>query len=315
MLKIESIEPPLIICQKIMSQNANEVVKNQIDQGAIGLEAVSESDVISFIGPLVPDSDNMVRAQVEKLWEVGQKTQKPREKLTFLLETGGGHVEPVRRIVDVLRHHYPIVNFVIPDYAFSAGTVLAMSGDAIFMDYYSVLGPIDPQIRQPDGSWATAIGYLKKYDELVDKSNKNELSTAELAFLLNKFDPMTLYSYEQESLLAISLIQEWLPKYKFKNWKVTRTSKKQVTPQMKIDRAMEIGSRLGDPDLWHSHGRGIPMQVLNGDQLNLIIDDMAQDAKFYQQVKDYFSLLRDFSVKMRHGLVVHTRLDHVGIEL
>jgi ClpP class serine protease len=48
--------------------------------------------------------------------------------------------------VTVIRKHYKTVNFVVPDYAMSAGTIFCMSGDKIFMDYASALGPIDPQV-------------------------------------------------------------------------------------------------------------------------------------------------------------------------
>ena len=37
------------------------------------------------------------------------------------------------------------------------------------MDYYSVLGPIDPQVNRGEGL-VPALGYLKKYDELIEKS-------------------------------------------------------------------------------------------------------------------------------------------------
>ena len=67
-----------------------------------------------------------------------------------ILETSGGYVDTARRIAETLRHHYDHVDFIVASHAMSAGTVLAMSGDAIFMDYYSVLGPIDPQIPRED---------------------------------------------------------------------------------------------------------------------------------------------------------------------
>jgi len=54
-------------------------------------------------------------------------------------------METIERIVAVMRNHYESVSFIIPNFAFSAGTVLALSGDEIYMDYYSVLGHIDPQ--------------------------------------------------------------------------------------------------------------------------------------------------------------------------
>src|SRR4029078_10078292 len=123
----------------------------------------------------------------------------------------------IQRIVDTLRHHYSIVDFVIPNYAMSAGTVLALSGDAIHMDYYSILGPIDPQLRRSGSQrMVPALGYLVQYERLIAKSRKGELSTAELAFLLQKFDLAELYEYEQARNLSITLLREWLAKYKFK---------------------------------------------------------------------------------------------------
>jgi hypothetical protein len=122
----------------------------------------------------------------------------------------------------------------------SAGSVLVMSGDAIHMDYYSVIGPIDPQVERPDGKMIPALGYLEKYKELIDKSQNGTLTTAEMTFLISKFDPAELYSYELAKELSNSLLKEWLVRYKFKNWKTTKTHKRKVTREMKVARAAEI---------------------------------------------------------------------------
>jgi ClpP class serine protease len=50
--------------------------------------------------------------------------------------------------VTVIRKHYKTVNFVVPDYAMSAGTIFCMSGDKIFMDYASALGRSIPRSFQ-----------------------------------------------------------------------------------------------------------------------------------------------------------------------
>ena len=50
------------------------------------------------------------------------------------------------------------MNFIVPEYAYSAGTIFCMSGDNIYMDYYSVLGPIDPTVQNKDGRWVAAFG-------------------------------------------------------------------------------------------------------------------------------------------------------------
>ena len=77
-----------------------------------------------------------------------------------------------------------------------------MAGDAIWMDYASTLGPIDPQIRR-NGQYVPALGYLEQYQRLVDKSANGDLTTAELAYLVQNFDPAELFQYEQERDLSI----------------------------------------------------------------------------------------------------------------
>lgn len=110
------------------------------------------------------------------------------------------------------------------------------------MDYASVLGPIDPQLDR-GGVLVPALGYLEQCKRLIAKSAAGTLTTAELAYLVEKFDPAELYRYEQERELSIALLEDWLVKYKFKNWKVTETSKKPVTATMRKKRAKAIGEQ------------------------------------------------------------------------
>ena len=56
----------------------------------------------------------------------------------LMLTTTGGSATEAERIVNVLRNFYDDISFIIPDYAYSAGTILSMSGDNIYMDYYDV---------------------------------------------------------------------------------------------------------------------------------------------------------------------------------
>jgi hypothetical protein len=228
-----------------------------------------------------------------------------------VLETNGGYVDVAERIARILRHHYKRVDFVVPGFAMSAGTVLVMSGDAIYMDYASILGPIDPQVYK-DGRFVPALGYLKQYDRLIEKAHQGGLSTAETTYLVNNFDPAELYRYEQEEELSIALLEEWLAKYKFKAWKTTETRKLKVTPTMRKERAREIAKKLNEAERWHSHGRGIPMAVLRKD-LNLLIDDFGEDDAFARPIHDYYRLLKDYMNKLAHHyFVIHTREGYVG---
>lgn len=280
---------------------ANQVIEKQLTTHLCEIEDRFSSNCLSFNGPIVFGVDDWIRDAVEALASGPGK----RRKLVFVLETYGGYAEVVRRISDTLRHHYQIVDFLIPSHAMSAGTILAMSGDAIHMDYHSVLGPIDPQVENQEGKLVPALGYLSRYQDLLNKANVGQISTAEMALLLN-FDQGNLYSYQQARDLSVALLKEWLVKYKFKDWKKTEKRKRKVTIKMKRNRAEEIAMKLNEPKNWNSHGIGISMERMRRD-LNLKIDDFGEDVELNDTVRRYHKLLTDYMGKNRHGAAVHTR--------
>jgi hypothetical protein len=279
---------------------ANDVIEHQLDDHARALESRVESDVLALFSPLLFGLEKLVRDLVE-----GHQDRNADGKLMVVLETTGGFATVVERIVRVLRKHYRHVEFLIPSHAMSAGTILVMSGDAIHMDYFSVLGPIDPQLER-DGSMVPALGYIEKYNELVAKSLAGTLSAAEVVYFVQRFDPADLHRYEQERELTISMLKEWLVKYKFAGWKATRTRKLKVTKQMRTRRAGEIARALNDTKRWHSHSRGISMDVLRND-LRLEIEDFAADPELARCVKDYHVLLSDYMAKLGNRGILHMR--------
>ena len=147
------------------------------------LEEKLNADVFVYYGDLVDGVEADVKQIVEQICNETQK----HETLFVLLTTHGGSLSPVKRIVNIFRNFYAEVNFIVPDYAYSAGTVMCCSGDKIYMDYYSVLGPIDPQVMNRDGKFVAALGYLDKIDELIQKAKNNELTNAEF-IILKDFD-------------------------------------------------------------------------------------------------------------------------------
>lgn len=214
-------------------------------------------------------------------------------------------------MVEAVRHHCQLVDFVVPKYAYSAGTVFVMSGDAIYMDYYSRLGPIDPQVDSAKGRQVSALGTLEKYNALIEKAQNGTITTAEVQLLIDGFDQGELYHYEQAKDLSIALLEDWLVKYKFKNWKETQTRKLPVTDQMKKDTASRIGAVLNNTKKWHSHGYGISMDVLQRDpEINLLIDDYGKDPILAEKIRCYHELLSDYMVKRAVEGVIHSPGDY-----
>jgi len=280
-----------------------KVIERSLHERACALEVETRSDVIALHGGITWGVDDRLRTIIEE--RSNEALQ--QERLAFVVTTGGGFIEVVRRIVDTLRQHYSDIAFIVPNFAYSAGTVLVMSGDAIYMDYYSRLGPIDPQVPSPDGqTMVPALGYVERYNELIEKANTGRLNTAELQVLLGSFDQAQLYQYEQERELSISLLQEWLCEFKFKNWTTTETRRQPVSDDMKQRRAKKIAAALNDTRRWHSHVHGISKDVLHC-ELKLRIDDFGNNPSLSSKIRNYQGLLTDYM--SRRGLtgVIHRR--------
>ena len=191
-----------------------------------------------------------------------------------------------------------------------------MSGDNIYMDYYSVLGPIDPQVQNKDGRWVAALGYLDKIKELLDKArpkslenpNGDTLTNAEF-LILKDFDLAELRGYEQARDLTIDLLKNWLFKYKFKNWTTHETTPallgQAVTDEQKISRAESIAKDLGDTSKWKSHGRPINIQTLK--DMKLKIEDFGSDTVLKELIRSYYDFLRDYTNKFQLSIVPQAR--------
>lgn len=277
----------------LLPRNANEFIEQQLDERIREIELQYRAHAISFVGPIVSGVDDIIRLAAERR----RSEPPPRRKLVFLLTTTGGYIEIVQRIVATLRNHYQLIDFIIPNYAYSAGTVLAMSGDAIHMDYYSRLGPIDPQVETQKGRLVPALGYLEKYNDLIRKAQQGQITMPEVQLLIQGFDQAELHQIEQARELSVALLIEWLVKYKFKNWKKTQTRKLRVNKQMKMVRAEEIARDLNETKKWHTHGHGISMEVLNKD-VNLLIDNYGEEPALSAAIRGYNDLLSDYMAKL-----------------
>jgi hypothetical protein len=282
------------------THSSERYVRNELTRRLNAIGDFLKCDVVTCIHPIGPPFDDFIRDMIEDI-------QPKKDSLLVVLETDGGSIESAERIADVFRKHYPKdVSFLIPNFAMSAGTILVMSGDTIYMDYYSILGPIDPQIRNREGKFVPALGYLDKYAQMVKKSKKGGLSQAELTLFVQQFDLAELHRFEQARDHSIDLLKKWLVQYKFKNWGPKTASRGlKVTGQMKERRAAEIAEKLNDTKKWRSHGRGLSLDVVEKD-LNLQVENFGQNPDLYPKVRAYYRLLQDYLSGKNQSVVLHS---------
>jgi len=77
--------------------------------------------------------------------------------IDLILHTPGGLVLASDQIAYALKRHPGRVTVIVPHYAMSGGTLVALAADEILMDPDAVLGPVDPQLGSLlRGAWPAA---------------------------------------------------------------------------------------------------------------------------------------------------------------
>ena len=88
---------------------------------------------------------------------------------------------------------------IVPDFAKSAGTLIALGADLIVMSDTSELGPIDPQVIRSDGDGNrmahSVLSYLDAFEHHAEVL-KHDPGNIASQIMLNKLDPGTLKQFE-----------------------------------------------------------------------------------------------------------------------
>jgi ClpP class serine protease len=116
------------------------------------------------------------------------------QDIDVIMHTPGGIALAATQIAFALKAHKGKTTVIVPHYAMSGGTLIALAADEILMDPHAVLGPVDPQLGTQKGSYAAA-SVLRT----VEKKKPDDL------------DDETLYLAE-ESRMAIQQMKETVRK-------------------------------------------------------------------------------------------------------
>jgi|SRR6185312_9621424 len=116
--------------------------------------------------------------------------------IDLLLHTPGGDVDAAEKMIKLVRKRVgddECLRVIIPDFAKSAGTMMALGANRIAMSDNSELGPIDPQVSLQDTSGQTinhsVLNYLRAFEEARrDLKEHPDDPVAQQTF--GRFDPV-----------------------------------------------------------------------------------------------------------------------------
>jgi ClpP class serine protease len=106
---------------------------------------IHRQETISFLGfPVIRHIDI---DDAESVLQGIRETPAGRP-IEIILHTPGGLVLAASQIAQALRDHDGRITAVVPHYAMSGGTLIALAADEIVIDRHAALGPVDPQLGQ-----------------------------------------------------------------------------------------------------------------------------------------------------------------------
>jgi ClpP class serine protease len=163
---ISALQPA--IRQRILDTARTRLMR-QIEEkrGSRVISLIHRQETLALLGfPLaryidINDSEAVLRAI---------KLTGPDVPIDMILHTPGGLVLAAEQIARALCRHKAKVTVLVPHYAMSGGTLIALAADEIIMDENAVLGPVDPQLGQyPAVSILSAVE-RKSIDEVDDQT-------------------------------------------------------------------------------------------------------------------------------------------------
>ncbi len=139
------------------------------ERGSRVITMIHRQESVSLLGlPFgryidIDDSEQLLRAI---------RMTPPEMPIDLILHTPGGLVLASDQIAYAIKRHPGAVTVIVPHYAMSGGTLVALAADEILMDPDAVLGPVDPQLGSPiRGAWPAA-SILKALEQ--DNPNRDD---------------------------------------------------------------------------------------------------------------------------------------------
>jgi len=171
--------------------------------------------------------------------------------LDLLLHTPGGDMDAAEKLITMVRNVVgaATLRVIVPDFAKSAGTLMALGADAIVMSDSSELGPIDPQITLADESGYRISYPIQSYlDAFAEHSTAlaKDPNNEAARMMLDKFEPARLKLFEAARRRAREFAEAQLKFGMFRTPKAGKSANYTA-----------IASTLLDTARWLSHGQMI----------------------------------------------------------
>lgn len=192
----------------------------------------------------------------------------------LIINSPGGDGNVAEKMLLMCRQRFPQgFNVIVPDFAKSAATMIALGSDKILMGYLAELGPIDPQLRMaPLGEIIPARSFIDGL-EIIRKKITEDQDPVQMYYpMMSQIRPEILASCHGALDGALEFAQKWLKKYMLKS-----------NPKQ----AESVAKWLSEGKKYKSHGKVIDFNEAN-DALKLNVEKIDPNSELWADIWELY---------------------------
>lgn len=196
----------------------------------------------------------------------------PEEGVDLFLHSPGGDGDAAEQVCAYLRTQFTHVRAIVPVYAMSAATMMALGADEILMGAHSQIGPIDPQITipTPSGPRTASAQAIKDQFEMARQQCRDTSNLAAWTPILRDYSPGLLSTCDHAAERAKNIVATALEKYMLANAEDPAKS------------AGEAAEWFGNAKEFLSHAR--PVRRDEAREHEIVVNDLEDDAELQDLV-------------------------------
>jgi hypothetical protein len=182
------------------------------------------------------------------------------ENLDLMLNSPGGSGEMAEKVIEMCREHCQReFRVIVPNFAKSAATMIALGADVILMGYLSELGPIDPQYSIAVGNAEQLVSgqsFIRAYDAAQEKV-KEAMAAGDspVGYLqslsASTMEPAFIEHCRRGIDFSRDVAKKFLPKYQLR----AKHKGAKLTKSQMDDLARDAAENLLSANIRFSHGR------------------------------------------------------------
>jgi hypothetical protein len=258
------------VFQRIISSNDFQLRRKPLIQN---LQKLLNAKVITYFASLYHPVPMIMNQDIPLFEDLLRSTGKADEGY-LIINSPGGDGNVAEKMITMCRQRFTkSFKVIVPNFAKSAATMIALGSDEILMGYLAELGPIDPQLGNPfTGGLIPARSFIDGL-EMIRRNIKEKGDPVQMYLpMLSQIRPEIIAQCQSAIDGSREFAEKWLKECMLKD---------------NPEHAKQVAKWLSEGEKYKSHGKVIDYAEAR-DVLKLKVDRIPQDSELWNDIWELY---------------------------